>query len=94
MILVYDTLHYTRDFLPWKTIGGETMNSCFDSNKNMMLGNVNVFKEHTVHSRKPCAYRTMADVKKICSRGNNKVVICDSLIFGPFFFFCFSEVFA
>ena len=53
-ILVYGTLHYTHDFLPWKKIGGETMNSCFHSNKNMMLGNVNVFKEHTVHSRKPC----------------------------------------
>ena len=37
------------------------MNSCFPSNKNMMLGNVNVFKEHTVHSRKPCAYQTVAD---------------------------------
>ena len=56
MTLVYDTLHYTHDFLPWKKIGGETVNSCFHSNKNMMLGNVNVFKEHTVHSRKSCVH--------------------------------------
>ena len=56
MILVYDTLHYTHDFVPWKKIGGKMMKSCFHSNKNMMLGNVNVFKEHTVHSRKPCVH--------------------------------------
>ena len=46
MILVYDTLHYTHDFLPWKKIGGKTMNSCFHSNKNMMLGNV-IFSKST-----------------------------------------------
>ena len=38
------TIGYNRDFLPWKKIGGETMNSCFHSNKNMLLVHVNVFK--------------------------------------------------
>ena len=44
-----------------KQFGGETMKSCFHSNKNMLLVHVNVFKQHMVHPRKPCAYKTVAD---------------------------------